>query len=143
MIMIFTLFKIAMPKFTKLQSLIDRLNLVTREILSGIMVTRAFSAEKHEEERFEKANKDLTSTNLFVNRCMTFMSPVMMLVMNGVSVLIVYNGAHAVDAGTMQVGDMMAFIQYAMQIIMSFLMISMMSIMIPRANVAAKQRKAP
>ena len=139
MIMIFTLFKIAMPRFTKLQSLIDRLNLVTREILSGIMVTRAFSAEKHEEERFEKANKDLTSTNLFVNRCMTFMSPVMMLVMNGVSVLIVYNGAHAVDAGTMQVGDMMAFIQYAMQIIMSFLMISMMSIMIPRANVAAKR----
>ena len=139
MIMIFTLFKIAMPRFTKLQSLIDRLNLVTREILSGIMVTRAFSAEKHEEERFEKANKDLTSTNLFVNRCMTFMSPIMMLVMNGVSVLIVYNGAHAVDAGTMQVGDMMAFIQYAMQIIMSFLMISMMSIMIPRANVAAKR----
>ena len=139
MIMIFTLFKIAMPRFTKLQSLIDRLNLVTREILSGIMVTRAFSAEKHEEERFEKANKDLTSTNLFVNRCMTFMSPIMMLVMNGVSVLIVYNGAHAVDAGTMQVGDMMAFVQYAMQIIMTFLMISMMSIMIPRANVAAKR----
>ena len=139
MIMIFTLFKIAMPRFTKLQSLIDRLNLVTREILSGIMVTRAFSAEKHEEERFEKANKDLTSTNLFVNRCMTFMSPIMMLVMNGVSVLIVYNGAHAVHVGTMQVGDMMAFIQYAMQIIMSFLMISMMSIMIPRANVAAKR----
>ena len=103
------------------------------------MVTRAFSAEKHEEERFEKANKDLTSVNLFVNRCMTFMSPIMMLVMNGVSVLIVYNGAHAVDAGTMQVGDMMAFIQYAMQIIMSFLMISVMSIMIPRANVAARR----
>lgn len=139
MFLIFILFKIAMPKFTKLQNLIDRLNLVTREILSGIMVTRAFSAEKHEEERFEKANKDLTSVNLFVNRCMTFMSPIMMLVMNGVSVLIVYNGAHAVDAGTMQVGDMMAFIQYAMQIIMSFLMISMMSIMIPRANVAARR----
>lgn len=139
MLLILVLFKVAMPKFTKLQTLIDRLNLVTREILSGIMVTRAFSAEKHEESRFEKANKDLTSTNLFVNRCMTFLSPIMMLVMNGVSVLIVYNGAHSVDAGTMQVGDMMAFIQYAMQIIMSFLMISAMSIMIPRANVAAKR----
>jgi ATP-binding cassette subfamily B protein len=103
------------------------------------MVTRAFSAEKHEEERFEKANWDLTRTNLFVNRCMTFMMPLMMLIMNGVSILIVYNGAHAVDNGTMQVGDMMAFIQYAMQIIMSFLMLTMMSIMIPRANVAARR----
>lgn len=139
MLMIGVLFLVAMPRFTKLQTLIDRLNLVTREILSGIMVTRAFSAEKHEEARFEKANKELTSTNLFVNRCMTFMSPIMMLVMNGVSVLIVYNGSHSVDAGTMQVGDMMAFIQYSMQIIMSFLMISVMSIMIPRANVAGKR----
>lgn len=139
MLMIGVLFLVAMPRFTKLQTLIDRLNLVTREILSGIMVTRAFSAEKHEEARFEKANKDLTKTNLFVNRCMTFMSPIMMLVMNGVSVLIVYNGSHSVDAGTMQVGDMMAFIQYSMQIIMSFLMISVMSIMIPRANVAGKR----
>lgn len=139
MLMIGILFLVAMPRFTKLQTLIDRLNLVTREILSGIMVTRAFSAEKHEEARFEKANKDLTKTNLFVNRCMTFMSPIMMLVMNGVSVLIVYNGSHSVDAGTMQVGDMMAFIQYSMQIIMSFLMISVMSIMIPRANVAGKR----
>lgn len=139
MLMIGVLFLVAMPRFTKLQTLIDRLNLVTREILSGIMVTRAFSAEKHEEARFEKANKELTKTNLFVNRCMTFMSPIMMLVMNGVSVLIVYNGSHSVDAGTMQVGDMMAFIQYSMQIIMSFLMISVMSIMIPRANVAGKR----
>ena len=138
-IVIFILFKVAMPRFTKLQTLIDRLNLVTREFLSGVMVTRAFSAEKHEEERFEKANRDLTRTNLFVNRCMTFMMPIMMLIMNGVSVLIVYNGAYAIDNGNLQVGDMMAFIQYAMQIIMSFLMITMMSIMIPRANVAAKR----
>jgi ATP-binding cassette subfamily B protein len=112
---------------------------VTREELTGVMVTRAFSAETHEEERFEKANDELTRTNLFVNRCMTFMMPTMMLIMNGVSILIVYNGALAIDGGTMQVGDMMAFIQYAMQIIMSFLMITMMSIMIPRANVAAKR----
>ena len=139
MIVIGTLFAVAMPKFTKLQTLIDRLNLVTREQLTGIMVSRAFSAEKHEEERFEQANQDLTRTNLFVNRCMTFMMPVMTVIMNGISVLIVYKGAHAVDGGTMQVGDLMAFIQYAMQIIMSFLMIAMMSIIIPRANVAAKR----
>ena len=139
MIVIGVLFKIAMPRFTKLQELIDRLNLVTREQLTGIMVTRAFSAEEHEEERFEKANQDLTRTNLFVNRCMTFMMPVMMVIMNGISVLIVYRGSYAIDGGTMQVGDLMAFIQYAMQIIMSFLMIAMMSIIIPRANVAAKR----
>lgn len=137
LIVIVMLFMIAMPKFTKLQTLIDRLNLVTREILTGIPVIRAFSREEHEEERFEKANKRLTKTNLFVNRCMTFMMPLMMLIMNGVSVLIIYSGAHAVDNGTMQVGNVMAFIQYAMQIIMSFLMITAMSIMLPRANVAA------
>lgn len=137
LVLIGLLFSIAMPKFTKLQALIDRLNLVTREILTGIPVIRAFSREKHEEERFEDANHILTKTNLFVNRCMTFMMPSMMLIMNGISVLIVYNGAHAVDAGNMQVGDMMAFIQYAMQIIMAFLMITAMSIMLPRANVAA------
>ena len=139
MIVIGVLFKVAMPRFTKLQTLIDRLNLVTREQLTGIMVSRAFSAEKHEEERFEKVNQDLTKTNLFVNRCMTFMMPIMMVIMNGISVLIVYKGAYAIDGGTMQVGDLMAFIQYAMQIIMSFLMIAMMSIIIPRANVAAKR----
>ena len=139
MIVIGVLFKIAMPRFTKLQELIDRLNLVTREQLTGIMVTRAFSAEEHEEERFEKANQDLTRTNLFVNRCMTFMMPIMMVIMNGISVLIVYSGSYAIDGGTMQVGDLMAFIQYAMQIIMSFLMIAMMSVIIPRANVAAKR----
>lgn len=137
LLVIVVLFQIAMPKFTKLQTLIDRLNLVTREILTGISVIRAFSREKHEEERFEKANMDLTKTNLFVNRCMTFMMPTMMLIMNGISVLILYNGSYAVDNGTMQVGNVMAFIQYAMQIIMSFLMITAMSIMLPRANVAA------
>lgn len=134
---ILMLFLVAMPKFTKLQTLIDRLNLVTREILTGIPVIRAFSREKYEEERFEAANLNLTRTNLFVNRCMTFMMPVMMLIMNGISVLIIYNGAYAVDDGSMQVGNVMAFIQYAMQIIMSFLMITAMSIMLPRANVAA------
>ena len=137
LVIIGLLFSIAMPRFTKLQTLIDRLNLVTREILTGIPVIRAFSREKHEEDRFEDANKVLTKTNLFVNRRMTFMMPSMMLIMNGISVLIVYNGSYAVDAGNMQVGDMMAFIQYAMQIIMAFLMITAMSIMLPRANVAA------
>ena len=139
LIVIFVLFQVAMPKFTILQTLIDRLNLVSREILTGIPVIRAFSREKHEEERFEKANLDLTKTNLFVNRCMTFMMPIMMLIMNGVSVLIIYSGAHAVDNGTMQVGNVMAFIQYAMQIIMSFLMICMISVMLPRAAVSAER----
>ncbi len=137
LMVIIVLFQVAMPKFTKLQTLIDRLNLVSREILTGIPVIRAFSREKHEEDRFEKANIDLTKTNLFVNRCMTFMMPIMMLIMNGTSVLIIYNGSYAVDNGTMQVGNVMAFIQYAMQIIMAFLMITAMSIMLPRANVAA------
>lgn len=131
------LFRLTMPKFSKLQKYIDNLNLVTREILTGIPVIRAFSTEKHEEERFEDANRTLTRTNLFVNRCMTFMMPTMMLIMNGVTVLIIYNGSYAVDNGTMQVGNIMAFMQYAMQIIMSFLMLTMMSIMIPRANVSA------
>ena len=133
------LFKIAMPKFTALQTMVDKLNLVTREILTGIPVIRAFSREKHEEERFEEANMTLTKTNLFVKRCMTFMMPVMMLIMNGISVLIIYSGSYAVDNGNMQVGDVMAFIQYAMQIIMSFLMITAMSIMLPRANVSARR----
>ena len=137
LVVIIVLFQVAMPKFTILQTLVDKLNLVTREILTGIPVIRAFSREKHEEERFEEANLRLTKTNLFVNRCMTFMMPTMMLIMNGVSVLIIYSGSYAVDNGTMQVGNVMAFIQYAMQIIMSFLMITAMSIMLPRANVAA------
>lgn len=139
LMVIFVLFRVAMPKFTKLQTLIDKLNLVTREFLTGTLVIRAFSRERREEERFEEANANLMRTNLFVNRCMTFMMPVMMLIMNGVSVAIIYFGAHAVDNGSMQVGNVMAFIQYAMQIIMSFLMITMMSIMIPRANVAGKR----
>lgn len=133
------LFRIAMPKFTALQTMVDKLNLVTREILTGIPVIRAFSREKHEEERFKDANITLTKTNLFVNRCMTFMMPVMMLIMNAVSVLTIYSGSYAVDSGSMQVGDVMAFIQYAMQIIMSFLMITAMSIMLPRANVSARR----
>lgn len=139
LVVIIVLFQVAMPKFTVLQTLVDKLNLVTREILTGIPVIRAFSREKHEEERFEEANERLTKTNLFVNRCMTFMMPTMMLIMNGVSVLIIYSGAYAVDNGTMQVGNVMAFIQYAMQIIMAFLFISMVSIMMPRAQVAAER----
>ena len=139
LVLVLFLLIVAMPKFTKLQSLIDRLNLVSREILTGLFVIRAFSTEKHEEERFEDANMALTKTNLFVNRCMTIMMPTMMLIMNGITLLIVYNGAYAVDSGTMQVGNMMAFIQYAMQIIMAFLMITMMSVMIPRAMVSAKR----
>ena len=128
---------VAMPRFKLLQKLIDKVNQVSREMLSGIMVIRAFSAEKREEERFEQANRKLTATNLFVNRCMTFMMPLMMLIMNSVSVLIIYSGAYGIDEGQMQVGDMMAFIQYAMQIIMSFLMIAIVSVILPRANVAA------
>lgn len=131
------LFFIVMPKFKIVQSMVDRLNLVSREILTGLQVIRAFSTEKYEEERFDKANKDLTKLNLFVNRSMTFMMPVMMLIMNGISVLIIWVGGHGVDTGAMQVGDMMAFIQYTMQIIMSFLMICMISVMLPRAAVSA------
>ena len=137
MVVVGVLFKVAMPRFRRLQTLIDRVNLVAREILTGIPVIRAFSREKREEERFEEANQNLTRTNLFVNRCMTFMMPLMMLIMNGITVLIVYTGAHTIDSGTMQVGDMMAFIQYAMQIIMAFLMIAMMFILVPRASVSA------
>ena len=136
---VITLFAIAMPKFNRVQKLIDKLNLVTREILSGLPVIRAFSNERHEEERFEEANKRLTKVNLFINRAMSFMMPIMMLVMNFVCLVIVYQGAKGVDSGAMQVGDIMAYIQYTMQIIMAFLMISMMSIMLPRANVSAKR----
>ena len=135
--MVLLLFVVAMPKFKMLQKLVDKLNLVTREILTGLSVIRAFSTEKHEEKRFDDANVELTKTNLFVNRAMTFMMPAMMLVMNGVSVLIVWTGAHGISDGQMQVGDMMAFIQYTMQIIMGFLMLCMISIMLPRAAVAA------
>ena len=133
------LFIVAIPKFKILQSLVDRLNLVTREILTGLPVIRAFHTEKHEEERFDEANKDLTKLNLYVNRARTFMMPTMMLVMNGITVLIVWVGGHSINDGAMQVGDMMAFIQYAMQIIMSFLMICMISVMLPRAAVSAER----
>ena len=136
-LVILVLFLVAMPKFRILQTLVDKVNLVMREILTGLPVIRAFSTQEHEEERFDDANRILTKTNLFVNRAMTFMMPVMMLIMNGVSVLIMWNGAHGIDEGQMQVGDMMAFIQYTMQIIMGFLMLCMLSIMLPRAAVAA------
>lgn len=134
-----TLFIIAMPRFKKLQELIDKLNLVAREILTGLPVIRAFNTQKKEEKRFDKANVDLTKTNLFVNRAMSFMMPTLMLIMNAISLLIVWVGAHGIDNGTMQVGNMMAFIQYTMQIVMSFLMISMVSIMLPRASVSANR----
>ena len=133
------LMTVAMPKFTILQKLVDRLNLVSREIISGIPVIRAFSREEYELDRFDTANKNLTKTNLFVNRVMALMMPLMMFIMNGASVLIVWVGSNEIDAGGMQVGDIMAFIQYTMMIIMAFLMICMASIMIPRAFVSAKR----
>ncbi len=139
LLVVVVLFSIVLPKFKVVQDQVDRLNLVSREILTGLPVIRAFSTEKYEEKRFDKANIDLTKTNLFVNRAMTFMMPIMMLIMNGISVLIVWVGGHSIDNGSMQVGDMMAFIQYTMQIIMSFLMICMISVMLPRAAVSAKR----
>ena len=139
LMLIFTLFAITMPKFKKVQKLIDKLNQVTREIITGIPVIRAFSNQKFEEDRFSKANNNLKKTNLFVNRTMNLMMPMMMFVMNGLCILIIWKGSHAIDDGLLQVGDMLAFIQYAMQIIMSFLMISVFSIMLPRANVSANR----
>ncbi len=135
--LILTVFSISLPKFKSIQGLIDRLNLVTRESLSGMMVIRAFNMQSFEENRFDKANRDLTNTNLFVNRVMITMMPVMMLVMNGLSLLIIWVGGHQVAQSQMQVGDMMAFMQYAMQIVMAFLMLSMMFILLPRASVSA------
>ena len=139
LLLVIMIFIVVMPRFKVLQNLVDRLNLVSREILIGLPVIRAFSNEKHEEQRFEKANKDLTKVNLFVNRIMSCMMPAMTLVMNALTVLIVWKGAQSIDAGTMQVGDMMAFIQYTMQIVMSFLMISMVSVMLPRAVVSLER----
>lgn len=136
---VLTLFIIAMPKFKKLQELVDKLNLVSREILTGLPVIRAFNTEKKEEARFEVANSDLMKTNIFVNRAMSIMMPALMFVMNSIMLLIVWVGGHNIDQGIMQVGDMMAFIQYTMQIVMSFLMISMISIMLPRAAVSARR----
>ena len=137
--LILTLFAVAMPRFKKMQTLIDRLNLVSREELSGLMVVRAFSNQPFMQNRFEKANKDLNGNTLFVNRAMVTMMPFMMLVMNGLSLLIVWFGGKQIAASNLQVGDMMAFIQYAMQVIMSFLFISMMFIMVPRASVSAER----
>lgn len=131
------LMAVAMPKFKIMQKLVDRLNLVTREILTGLPVIRAFSREEYEEERFDKANSDLMKTQLFTNRVMTVMMPFMTLIMNGISVLIIWFGAKGIDNGEMQVGDMMAFLTYSMQIVMSFLMLTMISIMLPRAAVSA------
>ena len=138
-VVVLVLMQVAMPKFKKMQSLVDRLNLVSREILTGVPVIRAFSREKFEEDRFETANKDLMKTQLFTNRVMTFMMPMMMLIMNGVTVMIIWFGGKGIDAGNLQVGDMMAFITYTMQIVMAFLMITMISVMLPRAGVAAER----
>ncbi|MDF2542431.1 MAG: transporter, ATP-binding/permease protein [Herbinix sp.] len=138
-VIIIILFTIVMPKFKKMQKLVDRINLVMREIITGLPVIRAFSTQEHEKKRFDGANIDLTKNSLFVNRAMTFMFPAMMLIMNLVSILIIWVGADGINTGEMQVGDMMAFIQYTMQIIMSFLMLTMVSIMLPRASVSAKR----
>lgn len=135
--LVMVLFVTAMPKFQILQKLVDNLNLISREILTGIPVIRAFSREKFEEKRFDKANKDLMKTQLFTGRVMNFMMPVMMLIMNAISIMIVWFGGQKIDQGTMQVGSMLAFITYTMQIVMSFLMLTMISIMLPRAGVAA------
>ena len=137
--LVIILFGVAIPKFKSIQKLVDRLNLVTREILTGILVIRAFNTQNYEEKKFDAANSDLTRTNLFVNRIMALMMPMMMLIMNGITLLIIWVGSHQVEQGAMQVGNMMAFIQYAMQIIMAFLMISMVSIMLPRATVSAER----
>lgn len=139
MLLVGTLMGIAMPKFKLMQTLVDKLNLVSREILTGIPVIRAFSREKYEEKRFDRANKELMSTQLFTNRVMTFMMPVMMLIMNGITVAIVWFGAKGIDLGNLQLGDMMAFITYSMQIVMSFLMLTVISVMLPRAGVAAER----
>ncbi len=133
------LFIVAMPKFKKMQDLIDRLNLVSREILTGLPVIRAFNTQKREEARFDKANKDLMKNSIFVNKSMSLMMPAMMFIMQSVMLLIIWVGGHSVDQGIMQVGDMMAFLQYTMQIVMSFLMISIISILLPRASVSAKR----
>ena len=137
LVLITVLMNVAMPKFKQMQTLVDRLNLVSREILTGIMPIRAFSREKFEEERFDKANTDLMKTQLFTNRTMVAMMPFMTLIMNGTSLLIVWFGGKAMDLGNMQVGEMIAFITYTMQIVMSFLMLSMVAVMLPRAGVAA------
>ena len=136
---VLVLFIVAMPKFRKMQDLIDRLNLVAREILTGLPVIRAFNTQKREESRFDEANTNLMKNSVFVNKAMSLMMPAMMFTMQGVMILIIWVGGHSVDQGIMQVGDMMAFLQYTMQIVMSFLMISIISIMLPRASVSANR----
>ncbi len=138
-LVVLVLMQIAMPRFKKMQTLVDRLNLVSREILTGVPVIRAFSRERFEEKRFDKANRDLMGTQLFTSRVMNFMMPLMMLIMNGITLLIVWFGAKGIDLGNLQVGDMLAFITYTMQIVSAFLMITMISIMLPRAGVAAER----
>lgn len=139
LLLVGTLVGIAMPKFKLMQTLVDKMNLISREILTGIPVIRAFSREQYEEKRFDKANKELMSTQIFTNRVMTFMMPVMMLIMNAITIAIVWFGAKGIDMGNLQIGDMMAFITYSMQIVMSFLMLTMVSVMLPRAGVAAER----
>ncbi len=139
LLLVGVLMSVTMPKFKKMQSLVDRLNLVSREILTGVSVIRAFSREEFEEKRFEGANRDLMKTQLFTSRVMSMMMPAMMLIMNCIAVMIVWFGSHGVDLGNLQVGDMMAFITYTMQIVMAFLMITMVSVMLPRAGVSANR----
>jgi ATP-binding cassette subfamily B protein len=138
-VIIAIIFSIALPRFSRLQKLVDRLNLVTREILTGLRVIRAFGREQHEENKFKQANKDLTDVNLFVNRLMAILQPSMMLIMNFTMIAIVWIGAHQIDAGNLLIGNMLAFMQYAMQAIFAFLMISIIFIMVPRASVSARR----
>lgn len=139
LVLVIVMFSIAMPKFKKVQKLVDKVNQVMRESLVGMLIIRAFNTERYEEKKFDDTNNELTKVNLFINRAMSGMMPLMMLIMNGVTLLIIWVGSKEVDLGTIQVGDMMAFMQYAMQIIMSFLMLSMVSIMLPRASVSAQR----
>ncbi|MBR1993119.1 MAG: ABC transporter ATP-binding protein, partial [Firmicutes bacterium] len=132
-------FFLVLPKFKVLQQKLDRMNLIMKERLSGMLVIRAFTTEKHEQKRFDIANWDLTKLNLFVNKAMSFMMPLLMFVMNGVGILIVWAGAHLIEAEKLMVGDMLAYLQYAMHVIMSFLFVTMMFIMIPRAAVSAQR----
>jgi ATP-binding cassette subfamily B protein len=139
LLLVAILFAAVLPKFAVTQKLVDKLNLVTKEILTGLPVIRAFAREDHEKKRFDTANMDITKVNIFVNRAMSLMMPMMMLIMNGASVLIIWAGGHAVDAGTVQIGNLTAFISYTMQIIMSFLMLTMMSIILPRAIISLRR----
>ena len=137
LVLLLTTFALGMPKFKIIQKLVDKLNLVTREQLSGMLVIRAFNNEKVEEERFDEVNTDITKVNVFVNRLMGVISPTMAFLMSSVSILIIWVGANEIDAGVMQIGDIMAFLQYAMHVLMSFMIVAMIFIMLPRASVSA------